>query len=226
MGRKAKVLPEIKIKVVEEYLAGERSVKQISYNLQVSCYSVEEWIRKYKAFGSEGLMIKNRNTSYSPEIKVQAVTDYINGEGSLYDICISYNISSHGVLIGWIKNYNSHKIFKSHNKQGDRIMTNGRKTTYEERIEIVSFCIANNEAYQATADKFKVSYQQVYAWVQKYKVNGYNALIDRRGKHKEADELTESEKFSAQLKLIEAENRRLKMENDFLKKLKEVERRR
>ena len=50
--------------------------------------------------------------------------------------------------------------------------------------------------------------------------------MDRRGKRKEADELTESEKLSAQLKLIEAENRRLKMENDFLKKLKEVERRR
>ena len=27
-------------------------------------------------------------------------------------------------------------------------MTKGRKTTYEERIEIVSFCIANNDNYQ------------------------------------------------------------------------------
>ena len=50
--------------------------------------------------------------------------------------------------------------------------------------------------------------------------------MDRRGKRKEAVELTESEKLSAQLKLIEAENGRLKMENDFLKKLNEVERRR
>jgi transposase-like protein len=105
-------------------------------------------------------------------------------------------------------------------------MTNGRKTTYEERIEIVAFCISNNDDYQATADKFKVSYQQVYAWVRKYEANGYEALMDRRGKLKEAAELTESEKLSAQFKLIEAENRRLKMENDFLKKLNEVERRR
>lgn len=43
-------------------------------------------------------------------------------------------------------------------------MTNGRKTTYEERIEIVAFCISNNDDYQATADKFNVSYQQVYTW--------------------------------------------------------------
>ena len=105
-------------------------------------------------------------------------------------------------------------------------MPNGRKTTYEKRIEIVAFCIANNDAYQTTADKFKVSYQQVYAWVSKYEANGYEALMDRRGKRKEAAELTESEKLSAQLKLIESENTRLKMEIDFLKKLKEVERRR
>lgn len=58
--------------------------------------------------------------------------------------------------------------------------------------------------------------------VRKYKANGYEELMDRRGKRKE---VTESEKLSAQLKLIESENTRLKMEIDFLKKLKEVERR-
>lgn len=55
MGRKSKVLPEIKIKVVKQYLAGERSVKQIAYELHVSEYSVEEWIRKYKVSGVDGL---------------------------------------------------------------------------------------------------------------------------------------------------------------------------
>ncbi|OOM78128.1 hypothetical protein CLPUN_20610 [Clostridium puniceum] len=72
-------------------------------------------------------------------------------------------------------------------------MANGRKTTYEERTEIVSFCISNNEDYQITADKFKVSYQQVYTWVKKYQANGYEALMGRLGKRKEAAELTESE---------------------------------
>lgn len=51
----------------------------------------------------------------------------------------------------------------------------------------------------------------------KYNKDGYNALVDRRGKNKAFEELSESEKFSSQLKLLEAENRRLKMENDFLK---------
>ena len=48
-------------------------------------------------------------------------------------------------------------------------MTKGRKTPYNERVEIVAFCIENNDNYQLTSDKYKVSYQQVYTWVRKYK---------------------------------------------------------
>jgi transposase-like protein len=183
-------------------------------------------LKIYNDIGESNLIVSTKNKYYSDSIKLNAVKDYLDGKGSLRNICSIYKISSTHVLRNWIKKYNGHKTFKSHKKQGDRIMTNGRKTTYEERTEIVSFCISNNDDYQATADKFKVSYQQVYAWVRKYEANGYEALMDRRGKRKEAAELTESEKLSAQLKLIEAENRRLKMENDFLKKLNEVERRR
>jgi transposase len=105
-------------------------------------------------------------------------------------------------------------------------MTKGRKTTFEERIEIVSFCIANNYNYQMTADKFQVSYQQIYSWVKKYEKYGSDSLSDKRGKRKRLEELSEAEKLAAQLKLLQAENNRLKMENDYLKKLDEIERRR
>ncbi|WP_420482093.1 helix-turn-helix domain-containing protein [Clostridium beijerinckii] len=226
MGRKAKVSLEEKLEAVNDYLSGLKGGTQICYEMSVTKKSFDQWVRKFKLHGAEGLKTTTKNTFYPIELKYQAVTDYLNGIGSLFEICSKYDISSHSILQQWIKAYNSHKAFRSHSKQGDRIMTNGRKTTYKERTEIVAFCISNNDDYQATADKFKVSYQQVYTWVKKYKANGYEELIDRRGKRKEAAELTESDKLSAQLKLIEAENTRLKMEIDFLKKLKEVERRR
>jgi transposase len=72
-------------------------------------------------------------------------------------------------------------------------MAKGRQTTYEERIEIVAFCVENNDNYQLTSERFKVSYQQVYTWVQKYREQGYEALVDRRGKRKRAEELSDSE---------------------------------
>ena len=225
MSRKSKVSTELKVQAVEDYLKGIKSLSEKSNELNIYKSAVSAWVRKYKTFGKEGLLNKGYNTSYSPQVKTQAVIDYLDGKGSLDDICIKYKISAIGILQQWIKKYNGHKIFKSHSTKGDKLMTKGRKTTYEERIEIVSFCFANDHDYNLTANKFNVSYQQVYTWVKKYNKDGHNALVDRCDKNKAFEELSESEKFSAQLKLLEAENRRLKMENDFLKKLEEIERR-
>ncbi len=66
-----------------------------------------------------------------------------------------------------MKYNNNHSINRSHNRREDKIMIKGRKTTYGEKIEIVAFCIENNDNYQLTSDKYKVSYQQVYTWVKK-----------------------------------------------------------
>lgn len=117
MERKTKVSCETKIEAISKYLLGKICVKEISYQLNVSVYSVEEWIRKYKTYGFECLKTKSKNMYYSSETKLKAVTDYINGKDSLYDICARYKISSHSVLQNWIKQYNGHKIFKSNQNQ-------------------------------------------------------------------------------------------------------------
>ncbi len=51
-------------------------------------------------------------------------------------------------------------------------------------------------------------------------------MLDRRGKRRPLSEYSEEEKAAAKLRQLEAENRRLQMENDFLKKLNELEGRR
>ncbi len=59
-----------------------------------------------------------------------------------------------------------------------------KRTTFEERREIVSYCINHNRNYKDTAVKFDVSYSQVYSWVRKYRIAGEAGLIDNRGRHK------------------------------------------
>lgn len=225
MGRKSKVLSEIKVKVVREYLASLKTMSQITYELDINYSTIQEWVRKYKLFGVNGLLTERINTKYSDEIKAKAINDFRNENGSLRDICIRYNISSHSILRKWIKQNTCDTIYSSYSVKGAATMNKGRKTTYEERMEIVSFCIANADDYKLAADKFNVSYQQVYSWIKKYRENGYSALVDRRGQHKTLDQLDDSERYSLELKLLKAENRKLKMENDFLKKLEEIERR-
>ena len=104
-------------------------------------------------------------------------------------------------------------------------MTKGRKTTFDERVEIASFCIAHNHNYTETAEKFGVSYQQARNYTVKFENNGINALEDNRGKRKDKDSLTEIGKVRAELKLEKAMRQKAEMEASFLKKLKEIERR-
>lgn len=101
-------------------------------------------------------------------------------------------------------------------------MTKCRDTSYEERIEIVKFCIENQHNYAQEAQQFQVSYQQVYSWTNKYLKSGVSALQDKRGKRKSKDEMSEVEKLRAQNTLLQAEIKRKQMEIDLLKKLEEI----
>ncbi len=103
-------------------------------------------------------------------------------------------------------------------------MTKGRLTTLDERIEIVSYCIAKGRDYGAAIEKYEVSYQQIYSWVRKYEAKGVDGLIDKRGKPKPLDEMTEVERLRAENKILKAENKQKEMEIAVLKKVREIER--
>jgi transposase len=105
-------------------------------------------------------------------------------------------------------------------------MTKGRLTTLDERIEIVSYCIAQGKDYYAAIEKYEVSYYQITRWVRKYEVKGVEGLIDKRGKRKKLDEMTEIELLKAENKILKAKNQQKEMEIAVLKKLQEIERRR
>ena len=74
--------------------------------------------------------------------------------------------------------------------------------------------------------KFLTKTLKIYNWVKKHEESGVNGLIDRRGKRKPLEEMTDVERLRAELKILEAENKQKEMENHLLKKLEEVERRR
>ncbi|MBI6875758.1 helix-turn-helix domain-containing protein [Clostridium aciditolerans] len=224
MGRKNKISPELKIQAVLEYMNGNSSYESIARKYGVTYTPFRKWVAKYKAQGEAAFIDNGKNNSYSSLFKETVVHAYLSGEGSLQDIAIKYKIPTQDTVRQWVMKYNGHEKLKA-SGTGGIIMTKGRKTTYDERVEIVKYCIENKNNYSETAQKYQVSYQQVYAWTTKYEKDGVEALLDRRGKRKPEDEMSELEKLRAQNKLLEAENRRQQMEIDFLKKLDEIERR-
>ena len=227
MGRKSKVSFEVKLKAVLEYKKGYGSHRLLAKKYGVGRTSIERWIMLYDSQGVDGLKETHHNRAWSIEVKQSAVSDYLSGVGSLSDICRKYKISDNCILRQWIMVYNdSHKELKSTGSGRNKPMTKGRKATFDEKIDIVHFCIANGKDYYAAMDKYNVSYQQVYSWVRKYEQNGADGLIDRRGKAKPENELTEIDKLRIENKRLAAENHRIEMENAILKKLQEIERRR
>ena len=224
MPQITKIPPEEKIKAVQDYLAGYLSQSQFIRIYGLREQRLYEWVRLYKKRGAEGLIPTTTKRKYSPETKRMAVEEYLSGKGSQNDICVKYDISDRKVLRRWIKWYNGHEDFKEPNSGGAIYMVKGRKTTLDERVEMVSHCIAHNKDYGKTIEHYGVSYQQVYGWVRKYEKDGVGGLADRRGKRKDETSMSEVEKLRAQLKLKEAENLRLQMENDLLKKLEALER--
>ena len=87
----------------------------------------------------------------------------------------------------------------------------GRRTTYEERKEIVHYCLTKDKNYKETAKIYSLPYSRVYTMVQAYIKNGDEGIMDAKTR-KASQPLTEIEK-------LQKENEKLKKELD-LEKLK------
>ena len=220
-----KILKEHTLDAVIKILDGKSSISSMAKKLQVSYTAVESWIRIYQSIGVNAFD-NTKNQTYSVELKLQAVTEYLSGKGSLDTICKKFKIKSKSQLRRWISKYNNHEKLKSYSGGTGKIMEKGRKTTFEERIDIVKDYIESGTSYEEIAEKYGISYQQIYQWVRKYQEHGIDSLQDRRGKRKALENMTEIDRLRAELKMEQAKVKHLELENRVLKKLKEIERRR
>lgn len=214
-----------KFAILQQIECNRISVKEAVRTFGISKTTLAKWRRRYRNYGYEGLEVRTRNQSYSAELKLQAVKDYLSRAFSQYEVIDNYEIASRNQLSRWVDKYNGHSSLKAYTG-GTPAMTTGRSTTLQEQIEIVLYCLAHEQDYRKTAEQFQVSYQQVYGWVKKYKVGGQEALHDGSGRTKAAEELSDTDRHKLVMKKLEYENERLRAENAFLKKLQELERRR
>lgn len=155
----------------------------------------------------------SRRRKLTDEERIQAVQEYLDGKGSQVEICSKYHINHDPILRSWISCYNSGKNFKERTRSERGItMNKGRKTTQEERTEIAAFCIEHGKDHGLTMEKHGISYQQIYSWVHKYEAKGVEGLIDRRGKTKPEEELTEADRLRMENKILQAKIKDQEME--------------
>ena len=101
--------------------------------------------------GETAFETSNTNKSYSKELKELVIKEYLSGGVSLYDLAIKYNISSHEIVRKWVLKYNNGIGIKDYNPKSEVYTMKARKTTIEERIEIVRYVLTHDNDYKGAA---------------------------------------------------------------------------
>jgi len=226
MSSYPKVSKEIKIKACEEYRTGKGSFQSIAKSIGVDKITVRGWYSAFNYHGASAFETSNKNNSYSKEFKIALAQLYLSGECSTMEISGKYNISL-SMVKSWIKKYNEGIELKDYDPKGEVYTMKSRKTTYEERLEIVKWVIANNLNYKDAAEKYGVKYASIYQWVQKYLVDKTSLEYKKRGP-KGSCKLNESElddigKLKVELERERARREQAEFRLELLKKKEEFE---
>ena len=150
---KSKWSPEFRATVSQEYLDGLGSFCSLAEKYHVGETTLKKWVAAYRIRGIEAFSTKIGNASYTKEFKTMCVEAVVSGLGSSVEIGAQYNVHP-SVLESWIKKYNANRELKDYDPKREVYMAEARrKTTLEERKEIVDYCIAHGRDYKGTAFK-------------------------------------------------------------------------
>ena len=167
-------------------------------------------------------------TKISKAIKLRALIEYFDGQGSLKGTADKYQIAL--------------SVFKmvaaAYRTHGSDVLFNPPQVTPEFRIEVAHWAITNNASYTQVAAKFGyVGLRQIQVWKEIYRNQGPNGLMSiskgRQAKmtnkrKKPTQKRSTKKKLTPEqnrLKQLEAENLELRIKNEALKLLASMKQR-
>ena len=145
MPHNLKLLPEEKVQLIQRCLKGEISEREASKITGMGSTTINQWIAQYKANGAEAFLLHRRNRVYSPELKREAVQDYLSGGGSVLDISMKYKLRNTRQLSNWLNMYNAHGNPGAHRSRPAPCDAGRRsfspKSPYSAPAQSDSFCL-------------------------------------------------------------------------------------
>lgn len=222
MGRKSKFSKEVKINACKKYKAVKGSFGSIAKEVGCAESVLRKWYYDYINHGDSIFDEKPLNSSYTVELKLEVIDEIkkssIRAASSKFGISVS-------VVRKWFLSYNNGETIKDYSPCGEVYTMKARKTTFEERIDIVKYVLENNNDYKGAAATYSVPYASIYQWVQKYLKYGEESLRDSRGRHKKGElkrNLTELEKKDIEIERLKRELERHIRTEEILKKNLEI----
>ena len=158
---------------------------------------------------------------YDWKFKLKCVEDHKKGKWSEKpDYAKCSDLHFHAKIVEWTR------VYDLHGTDGLKNKITAKEWTAEERYELVAKVLAGNSITSAAAEA-GIGKGQLYQWVRRYKLYGYDGLKLRKGRKPKGPvmkgdekprDLTKSEK--EELILLRKQNEYLKAENAYLKKLR------
>ena len=153
-------------------------------------------------------------SKYSKEFKLEVVKYCIEKHHSSYDAAKKFNIPSPTPIKHWIRKYKEHGIEGLFKQQ---------KSSYsgEFKQNVIEYMHTNHLSVTETSIHFRVGVSAVLKWEHIYYEKGPQALYEeKRGRKKDMSSKPKKKNLNKEVEedLI-AENQRLRMENEYLKKL-------
>ena len=153
---------------------------------------------------------------YPPELRLKIVLEYLEGDLGYVALSQKYNIAAESDIRKWVAMYNEHG-------EAGLCTTHG---TYDGqfKIYVVEYMHSTGSSARQTATHFNIpSFRTVCQWERIYLEEGRDALLlERRGRTNSMSGSAKGRKPKFDKKENEdliAELQRLRMENEYLKKL-------
>ncbi|SFJ40023.1 Transposase and inactivated derivatives [Paenibacillus sp. UNC496MF] len=103
-----------KLAILEEVSNGEIGFLAAAKKYEINKTTLMRWQRRYQTCGYEGLERRTHLQSYSAELKLRAVKDYLERGLSQYQVIAKYKIASTRQLFNWVNKYNGHSSLKAY----------------------------------------------------------------------------------------------------------------
>jgi len=153
-------------------------------------------------------------SKYSNEFKLEVVKYCEEGNHGYLDAANFFAIPSTACVRKWVRRYREHGV--------EGLLKNIKKYSGEFKESVVEYMHSNHLSLQETAYHFKLGNHDIVSkWERIYYEEGPQGLyIERRGRSKNMNSKPRKNNFKKEVEedLI-AENQRLRMENEYLKKL-------
>jgi len=226
MGRKNKYTIKQKVRACEDYLNGYKSANMIGNELGSGGRAVYRWVKAYQSLGADVFLPSKTNNNYSKEFKLDVVKEYLENNLTAEDLALKVNVSR-SVVGSWIRKYNKGDELKDYDPRSEVYHMKSRKTTFDERLEIVQYCLDHDQQYKLAADKYNIPYANVFHWTKKYLEEGKSALTYKKTGRpsksaKKTEEQTELDKMTIKYEAEKARADRFERANIALKKKQQI----